>query len=315
MQSAETSHSQRRHTQRRHTALGVAALFVATLFWSTGGVFGRKAAVGGVVLSFWRMWIALVVMSVVMAVMRRPIRLRDIRGGAVMGVMFGFNICAFFIALEHIPVAVALIIGALTPVIALPIAVFAMGERMTAVKAWCAFAAVVGVVCAVLTAPSSKGSSNSAVGYVWAVLSLLVWVGYLLLSKQARRTVGTLELMWVMAFLGSITVSAIVLFTRSHVGEMHGTGWLWVSLLTLGPGLLGHGLFAWAQPRVEASVSSVLIQLEPVTASMIAWMMLGQRVSLSQALSMAVVVAALSVLAWAETRERPAAVALPPNAP
>ena len=89
----------------------------------------------------------------------------------------------------------------------------------------------------------------------------------------------------------------------------------WVSLLTLGPGLLGHGLFAWAQPRVEASVSSVLIQLEPVTASMIAWMMLGQRVSLSQALSMAVVVAALSVLAWAETRERPTESPLPPNAP
>jgi drug/metabolite transporter (DMT)-like permease len=147
------------------------------------------------------------------------------------------------------------------------------------------------------------------------VLSLVVWVGYLLMSKQARRTVGTLELMWVMAFLGSITVSAIVLFTRAHVGQMHGTGWMWVTLLTLGPGLMGHGLFAWAQPRVEASVSSVLIQLEPVLASVVAWLMLGQRVSLLQALSMAVVVAALSVLAWAETRERPTTEPLPPNAP
>jgi drug/metabolite transporter (DMT)-like permease len=62
-------------------------------------------------------------------------------------------------------------------------------------------------------------------------------------------------------------------------------------------------------------VSSVLIQLEPVLASIIAWLMLGQRVSLLQALSMAVVVAALSVLAWAETRERPTAEPLPPNAP
>jgi drug/metabolite transporter (DMT)-like permease len=310
MQSTEAT-----HTHRRHAALGIGALFVATLFWSTGGVFGRKAAVGGVILSFWRMWIALVVMSIVMLVMRRPIRWAHIRGGAVMGVMFGFNICAFFISLEYIPVAVALIIGALTPVIAFPVAVLVMGERMNATKVWCALVAVVGVVCAVLTAPASKSSGNSAVGYVWAVLSLVVWVGYLLMSKQARRTVGTLELMWVMAFLGSITVSAIVLFTRAHVGQMHGTGWVWVTLLTLGPGLMGHGLFAWAQPRVEASVSSVLIQLEPVLASIIAWLMLGQRVSLLQALSMAVVVAALSVLAWAETRERPTAEPLPPNAP
>ena len=152
-------------------------------------------------------------------------------------------------------------------------------------------------------------------GYVWAVVSLLVWVGYILLSKRARQSVGTLQLMWVLAAGGAVTVSVIVLVSRANVGTMHGTGWWWVTMLALGPGLLGHGLFAWAQPRVEASVSSVLIQLEPVTASMIAWMMLGQRVSFSQALSMAVVVAALSVLAWAETRERPSEAPLPPNAP
>ena len=73
--------------------------------------------------------------------------------------------------------------------------------------------------------------------------------------------------------------------------------------LALVPGLLGHGLFSWAQPRVDASVSSVLIQAEPVLASVTAWLLLDQTVSVPQSLSMLVVLGALSVLAWRESRE------------
>ena len=283
--------------------MGLAALFGATLFWSTGGVFGRKAAVGGVVLSFWRMWIATVVMTLILLAMRRRITRADLRNSWIMGAMFGVNVCTFFIALEHIPVAIALIIGALTPVMALPIAVVFLGERLTAAKVWCALVAVGGVIGAVVAAPSSKGASNSAVGYVWAVVSLLMWVCYILLSKRARDSVDTLQLMWVLAAVGAVTVTCIVLVTRAHVGAMHGSGWWWVTLLAIGPGIAGHGLFAWAHPRVDASVSSVLIQAEPVLASVVAWAMLGQRVSLLQGVSMAVVIGALSVLAWVETRD------------
>jgi drug/metabolite transporter (DMT)-like permease len=92
---------------------------------------------------------------------------------------------------------------------------------------------------------------------------------------------------------------------------MHGVGWLWVTLLSVGPGLAGHGLFAWAQPRVDSSVSTVLIQGEPVGASIIAWIFLGQSMTVSQSLSMAVVLTALCVLAYHEAHEsresRPAA--------
>ena len=79
---------------------------------------------------------------------------------------------------------------------------------------------------------------------------------------------------------------------------------MWVVVLAVGPGIAGHGLVAWAQPRVDASVTSVLIQLEPVGASIAAWVFLDERVSMPQAVAMAVVVSALSVLAYRESRER-----------
>ena len=78
---------------------------------------------------------------------------------------------------------------------------------------------------------------------------------------------------------------------------------MWVTLLAIGPGIAGHGLVAWAQPRVDASVTTVLIQAEPVGAAAAAWLILGERVSLAQALAMSAVVAALCVLAYSESRD------------
>jgi drug/metabolite transporter (DMT)-like permease len=98
-------------------------------------------------------------------------------------------------------------------------------------------------------------------------------------------------------------VSLLVLSLGSRLGQIEGAGWLWVSLLAIGPGIAGHGLVAWAQPRVEASVTAVLIQLEPVGASIAAWVFLDERVSLPQALAMSVVVCSLCVLAYRESRE------------
>ncbi len=284
---------------------GVIAVMSASLFWSFGGVLGKSTGASGVVLSFWRMWIAVAVLAAVAAITKRWPSWTDLRGSAVAGMLFGVNVCAFFITLQYTTIAVALIISALSPVLALPIAVAFMGERLTAVKVGCALVAVAGVVIAVLTAPSAAdGSTTEPIGYVWAVFSLFVWVLYLLQTKRARATVETVRYMTSVTLVAAITVSVLVLVTRGNLSQVHGAGWLWVTLLAVGPGIAGHGLVAWAQPRVDASVTSVLIQLEPVGASVAAWVFLNEHVSLPEALAMLVVVASLSLLAYREGRER-----------
>ncbi|MGB8861353.1 MAG: DMT family transporter [Ilumatobacteraceae bacterium] len=284
---------------------GVLAVLSASLFWSFGGVLGKSTGASGIVLSFWRLWIASAVLLGVAAFTHRWPSRADLRASLLAGVLFGLNLCVFFITLQYTSIAVALIIGALSPVIALPIAVAFMGERFTTVKVVCALVAVSGVVVAVITAPAANdGSTTKTVGYLWAVAALIVWVLYLLQTKRVRATVETVRYMTSVTLVGTVTVSLLALITRSHLAQIHGAGWLWVSLLAIGPGIAGHGLVAWAQPRVDASVTSVLIQLEPVGASIAAWVFLSERVSLAQAMAMVVVVAALCVLAYRESRER-----------
>ena len=291
-------------TSPRGRSLGLLAVLGATAFWSFGGVLGKASGVGGVVLSFWRMWVATAVLVMIALVLKRWPSRADFRRAAPLGVLFGLNICAFFTALQYVSVAVALIIGALTPVVALPIAVLFMGERLTTVKVVCAITAVSGVVVAVLAAPSDDDqAANLAVGYVWAVISLLIWVAYLLLAKRAREGIETFRFMLVMSVVGAITVSMIIPFVGQPIDSLDRSGWVWVVLLALGPGIAGHGLLTWAHPRVDASVSSLLIQAEPVGATIAAWVFLGEKVSLLQALAMLVVLAALGVLAYRVARD------------
>lgn len=289
---------------RSEKALGVGAVFTATLFWSFGSIFGKLADVAGVTLGFWRMWIATALMSIIVVVTKRFPSRADIRRSWILGFLFGFNIVAFFITLQHTTVLIALIIGSLTPVVALPIAVLFMGEQLTLVKAACAVLATGGVVAAVLFAPPTNDGSNSLEGYLWAVASLLIWVVYLLANKRVRANVETVRLMWVLSFVGALTVSAIAIVVRPNLGEMQGNDWLWVTLLAIFPGILGHGLLSWAQPRIDSSVSSVLIQAEPVGATFWAWLLLDEGVSAAQVVAMCAVVAALAILAYSEARDR-----------
>lgn len=288
----------------RSNRAGVAAVATANLFWAFGGTLGKKADAGGVVLSFWRMWIAAAIMIVVCALMGRMPTWRDLRRATPLGVLFGLNIVAFFTTLEYVSVAIALIIGALTPVVALPIAVLFMGERISTLKVVCALVALSGVVAAVLSAPSEAvAEGNRVAGYAWAVVSLLVWVAYLLVSKRVRADVETVRFMFVMSFVGALTVSVLVVVQGADLGRMQGMGWVWTSLLALGPGLMGHGLVVWAQPRVDSSVSALLIQAEPVGAAIAAWIFLGERMTLVQGISMGAVLASLGVLGYREARE------------
>lgn len=279
-------------------------MLAAAAFWSLGSTLGKSTHASGVVLSFWRLWIASGVLLIIVALTDRWPSRKDFRRAAVAGVLFGLNICAFFIALETVTIATALIIAALAPVVALPVSVLMFGERLTFIKSFCAAAAVVGVIVGVLVAPSNGADSgNTRVGYLWAVLALVAWVGYLLVSKGVRAKVETVRFMFVVSLIGALTLSMLVVAGGKHLGEIHGAGWVWVSMLAIGPGIAGHGLVAWAQPRVDASVTSVLIQAEPVAAAAVAWMVLDERVALAQAIAMAGVIAALCVLAYSETRE------------
>lgn len=286
--------------QLLHGGVGVTAVLAATICWSTAGVIAVKADVGGLVLTFWRVLIVAALFGVAMITQRRRLTWWAIRQAAPAGAVFGLTAAMFFESLRYTSVGIATVIAALTPVVAMPVAVRFLRERPTWLGLACAVGAVAGV--ALFVAPGYRQASTSPRGLLLAVGSMSAWVLYLFITKRARSGIGTLEYMTAMNLTAAVLLVPLLL-VFNHDGVRPPThGWGWIVLLAVVPGFLGHGLLTWAQPYVDLSVSSVLLQGEPVGAALAGVVFLGETIGLVQAAGMVVDVGSLAALARSSTR-------------
>lgn len=288
---------------RLRSGLGVGAVLGATVCWATAGVIGVKADLPGLPLTFLRVSLVAAMFAVAMASQRLRLSWASIRQAAPAGAVFGLTAAMFFEAIRFTSVGIATIIAALTPVLAMPVAVRFLGERPTWLGVACALGAVGGV--ALFVAPGYGDASSSPRGLVLATGSMLAWVVYLFITKRARSGIGTLEYMTAMNLTAAVLLAPLVLvFDRDGLRPTP-SGWGWIILLAVLPGFLGHGLLTWAQPHVELSVSSILLQGETVGAALAGVIFLGERIVPIQVLGMVLAVVALAVLAHSTTRPRP----------
>jgi drug/metabolite transporter (DMT)-like permease len=281
------------------TRFGVLAVLAATTCWGLGGVLGKSVGASGLVVSFYRLWMGAVLLNLVLVVMRRRLTWDVLKWSWLGGVCFGLNVALYFTSVRMTSIANVAIIGSLTPVIVFPIAVKWMGERVTRKAIVCSALAIAGVVVVVLAGGSSGQRALS--GDLLAVVNLVSWAAFFLVTKHARKGVGTLEYLAAMTLVAALTVTPIALLTGQDFGSVEGLGWLWLVLLVLIPGAAGHGLMTWAHAHVDVSTSSVLVLGEPVLATIAAAVFLSESVNAVQMLGMAGVVAALAVLAVAES--------------
>lgn len=285
--------------ERLRSGLGVTAVLAATLCWATAGVLAVKADVRGLPLTFWRVLIVGGLFGLVLASQRGRLSWSTIRRSAPAGALFGITAAMFFEAIRYTSVGIATVIAALTPVLAMPVAIRFLGERPTWLGASCAAGAVAGV--ALFVAPGYRDASTSPRGVILATASMLCWVVYLFVTKRARSGIGTLEYMTAMNFAAAaMLLPLLVLFDRDGLRPPD-HGWLWIGLLSLVPGFLGHGLLTWAQPHVDLSVSSILLQGEPVGAALAGALFLNEEIGLVQAAGMVLAVVSLAVLARSST--------------
>lgn len=295
--------------------LGVVAVAAATVCWSFGGVLGKSVDATGVVITTWRMTIMAALFNLLLlAATRTRLTWDVVRRAAPAGVLFAANLTVFFTAIRHTSIANAAVIGALTPVCVLPFAARYLGEKVSWLVGACALVAVGGVAVAVV-AGGDSGGERSWLGDGLAVVSLVMWVGYLFVIKRTRGGMGTLQFQAGMSTVAVVVLVPACLVSGQDLGGIRGTDWVWLVLLALVPGMLGHGLITWAQPHVDVSISSVLIQGEPVGQTLTAAIFLGEAVAVGQGVALAVVIAALALLAFETSRPARAPTAADPKAP
>ncbi|MBX3141920.1 MAG: DMT family transporter [Trueperaceae bacterium] len=267
------------------TVLGVALTAV-----SFAAIFIRWADAPGVVVAFYRMLIATVIMAPVTAagLRRTPLDARAWRATTLAGALLAVHFAAWISSLSYTTVAAS---GALVSTSPLWVALFAWlflarppaARQLGGVLLSVAGAAIIGY-------GDMLGGSRPLLGDLLAVVGAAGAGGYLLLGRYVQARGVSLQ-----AYAGSAYAVAAVclaplpwLTGAPYLGYPQAT-YLFVALLALVPQVIGHTGINYVAKYFDTTALATALLLEPLASGVLAYLLFGERPGTATLLGVAAV--------------------------
>tara|TARA_Y100001970_G_scaffold120650_1_gene149675 strand:+ start:115346 stop:116230 length:885 start_codon:yes stop_codon:yes gene_type:complete len=274
---------------------GVPAAAIAMVGWAASGVIAKGITeLGTFAVVFWRMWIYAVIVILFLKVRGTPLRKESLRISWKGGVSLGADIMLFFSALRLTTVANATVIGSCQPLIMLFIAGRIFGERPRRYDWALALVAIAGVATVMFGSTGVQGWSLS--GDLLSVATVVAWTLYFVFSKLSSRKIESSQYTGATALICALFATPFALASGQLFDMPSANAWVWLFILSIGPGFASHMLMNWALAHIPVWFGSTLTLAIPVTATVMAWVFLGEDVVALQFVGMGVVLFALAVI-------------------
>ena len=288
--------------------LGLLAMLIAVVSFSTSSSLIKWSESTGSVVAFWRMIGAVIGWWTVIVVLKarkgRPLPTAAAWRTAVLpGLFFGANIALFFTAITKTSIAHAEFIGAMTPLVLLPLGALMFQEQPNWRALRWGAACRSSASCSCCSSDPDSGASSIG-GDLLMVGVLALWAGYLLSSKRARAAgVGTLDFMSCMMPIGVLVAGPIAaMIAGADVFALSARGWLVVAILTLLTGMLSHGCIVFAQQHIPVATIGIMQTAQPALAVLFGFLILGEAVRAPQVVGMVLVISGLALFTLSSQR-------------
>ena len=156
---------------------------------------------------------------------------------------------------------------------------------------------------ALLVASSFTVSMHTVLGDGLGVLTAVFYAGYQLTVSHQRRDTSTVELMFWSTLACAVVLLPVTLATGEPFWPRSLEGWAVLLAMALISQVAGQGLIAWSMAHLPAAFSSVTLLVQPVTAALLAWIVLNEQFGALQALGGAVVLAGIVICRMAAIRK------------
>lgn len=295
--------------------LATLACVVAATCWAANAIIATGAFDRGVAperLAEARVIVALAPLLAILLVARRDL-LRPPR--AAVGWVVGFGICmvavnfAYYVAIDRVPVGVAISIQYTAPVL-----ILAGGAILarTSPRGMLWIAGLLTLAGAVLVSGALTGTAGlDPIGVAAAVASALTFAGYLLGASAAGARGAHPVTTLVNGFVVATLVWAVVLPLWTwpvHLLADPEIAWRVAAVGILGT-LIPFALTVWALRILSSALAGIVTTTEPVLAAGLAWLLLGQALTAVQLIGGGLVVAGV-VIAQLARSPAPASVSV-----
>jgi drug/metabolite transporter (DMT)-like permease len=245
---------------------------VGVLGISTSPILIRVAAMPALTLAFWRCLAG----SAVLAPFAPRGRLQGLGRADLLRLAAAGVVLAAHFALWNASLGLTTVAAATTLVSCAPLFVGLgsafLGEPPGG-RAWAGIvlATVGAVVIGVGDASGFGGGSDPLLGDVLAFAGALAMAAYLLLGRVARQRLPVSTYAASVYGVAAATLLPACLLTGSGLTGYPAASWLALAGVVAGPQLLGHTVFNALLATVSATVVAVVLLLEPVVATLLAW--------------------------------------------
>lgn len=282
----------------------MAAACGAAFLWGTGALVVNllieRFGLSPESISFWRFVVGAVLL---IALFARPVVWPRIRAQAVLligaGACMAMYVLCWFLGIARIGAAVPTLIAlCLPPVLVTLVAVVRGRERLDAALVATLAAALIGTTLVVLRhggVAAGADVGTMVAGVLFSVASAVLYAGFTLVSGRLSQALGAGP-----ATMGLTVVAAVVMGLSAFYAplawptEIPPEAWLlYLGLVTAALALLA---FSWGAARLSPTALTVATLVEPLTAVLLAALLLGQSLSASQWLGAVLMLASIAAL-------------------
>jgi probable blue pigment (indigoidine) exporter len=182
-----------------------------------------------------------------------------------------------FIAAYRLPGGVAAVINSLSPLLVVVISLPLLGTRIRAIQVIAGIVGVAGVALLVLRSDARL----DVAGLIAMGGAAIMFSAATVLTKRWGRpegmtSVGVTGWTFLLAGLTLLPATLIIEGLPAHLTARNVGGLIYLVLIS---GILAYALWFWGLERLSASAVTFLTLLNPVTAALLGWIVLDQRLN------------------------------------
>ena len=262
----------------------ILALSASVAIISSASILIKLAHAPVLIIAAYRLGIAALVLAPLALTLRRSHLIalsgRDWLHAAIAGSFLGLHFIAWIASLEYTSVASSVVLVTINPIFVGLGMVIIFRERLHPLLVWGIALSVTG---GILIGYSDFQVQGQALwGDLLALLGAVMHSGYLLLGQRLRQRLDLLPYITVVYGMAALLVLIAAVATQQSFTGYAPATYLVMILLAFGPQLLGHTAYNWTLRYVSAAVVAVAILGEPVGASILAYFILDERLTLLQ---------------------------------
>jgi drug/metabolite transporter (DMT)-like permease len=282
------------------------AIVIGVLSVSTSAVLVKLAGnAPAAIIANYRLLLAVLLMTPIMILKYRHefklITKKDWFLSSLAGIFLAFHFILWFESLNYTSVASSVVLVTLQPIFAFLGTYLFFKERFSAGAIISMVIALLGSV--IISWGDFQVSGMALFGDILAFIAAIAVTAYFLLGQNARKRLSLMTYTYVVYGVSSITLILYNLLLQNPFFGYSTDYWLVFLALAVIPTFFGHTLFNWALKWLSTSTISMAIVFEPIGASVLAYFVLGEKITWSQWLGGTIVIFGLFLFIMSTTRK------------